>query len=449
LLSLASLPAWPQVWATLEHRDGEGTNFRKERSSDWRKKPYTIPTCRVALPRCPTARGAPGGPRSPSAIVDAEPSLKGHVLVADDEEGLREVYSQALLDAGLEVELASDTRAALQALDAASFDIVVSDIHMPGLDGIDFLKAIHDRDPDLPVILVTGQPSLDTAIRAMEHGAVQYLVKPVKMDVLVKAVERGLTLRRIAGVKREASQYLGQIASAQDEHAALEASLDRVIDSIWMAFQPIVRAHDGGLFGYEALLRSGEPSLPHPGAVFDAAEKLGQVPRVGRAVRECVARSLDLAGVPVFVNLHPLDLADERLLGPEDPLASRAENVVLEITERASLDGITDFRTRILNLRDLGYRIAVDDLGAGYAGLNTFAALEPDIVKLDMSLIRNCDREPVKLKLIQSMATLCGELGMQVVAEGIETESERAAASAAGCGLLQGYLIGRPGKLPS
>jgi EAL domain-containing protein (putative c-di-GMP-specific phosphodiesterase class I) len=375
--------------------------------------------------------------------------LKGHVLVADDEEGLREIYSEALLEAGHDVELASDTRAALRALDAGSFDVVVSDIVMPGLDGIDFLKAIHDRDPDLPVILVTGQPSLDSAIRAMEHGAVQYLVKPVKMETLVKAVERGLTLRRIAGVKREASQYLGQPPPGSHEQEVLAASLDRVLDSIWMAFQPIVSARDGALFGYEALLRSGEPSLPHPGAVFDAAEKLGQVPRVGRAVRECVARSLDEAGVPVFVNLHPLDLADERLLGLEDPLASRAENVVLEITERASLEGIPDFRTRILRLRDLGYRIAVDDLGAGYAGLTTFAALEPDIVKLDMSLIRNCDTEPVKLKLIRSMAALCGDLGMQVVAEGIETENERAAAIAAGCGLLQGYLIGRPGKLRS
>jgi EAL domain-containing protein (putative c-di-GMP-specific phosphodiesterase class I)/CheY-like chemotaxis protein len=369
--------------------------------------------------------------------------------VADDEQGLREIYAEALLEAGHEVELASDTRSALRALEAGAFDIVVSDIVMPGLDGIDFLKAIHDRDPDLPVILVTGQPSLDTAIRAMEYGAVQYLVKPVKMDTLVKAVERGLTLRRIAGVKREASQYLGQVTPAQGEHAALQASLDRVIGSIWMAFQPIVRARDRGLFGYEALLRSEEPSLPHPGAVFDAAEKLGQVPLVGRAVRQCVARSLDAAGVPIFVNLHPLDLADERLFGPEDPLASRAEKVVLEITERASLEGIADFRTRILNLRDLGYRVAVDDLGAGYAGLTTFAVLEPDIVKLDMSLIRNCDREPVKLKLIQSMAALCGELGMQVVAEGIETENECAAAIAAGCDLLQGYLIGRPGKLPS
>jgi EAL domain-containing protein (putative c-di-GMP-specific phosphodiesterase class I) len=150
----------------------------------------------------------------------------------------------------------------------------------------------------------------------------------------------------------------------------------------------------------------------------------------------------------VFVNIHPLDLADDMLLGLDDPLAARAGDVVLEITERASLEGIPDFRTRILNLRDVGYRIAVDDLGAGYAGLTTFAALEPDIVKLDMTLVRNCAAEPVKRKLIGSMSALCRDLGMQVVAEGIETAAERSTVVDLGCELLQGYLIGRPARLP-
>jgi EAL domain-containing protein (putative c-di-GMP-specific phosphodiesterase class I)/ActR/RegA family two-component response regulator len=374
--------------------------------------------------------------------------LKGRVLVADDEEDLRELYAQALLDAGYEVEMAPDAKSALAQIGKPRFDLVLSDIVMPGLDGISFLKAIHDQDPDLPVILVTGQPTLESAIRAMEFGAVQYLVKPVALDQLVKAVERGLGLRKMARLRREASNYLGLTGRSVDDGAALDLSLTRALSSIWMAYQPIVRASDGQVYGYEALLRSKEPSLPHPGAVFDAAEKLGRVSEVGRAVRRSVASSFDQLKCPVFVNIHPLDLADEVLLGLDDPLAARAGDVVLEITERASLEGIPDFRTRILNLRDVGYRIAVDDLGAGYAGLNTFAALEPDVVKLDMTLVRNADTEPVKRKLIGSMATLCRDLGMQVVAEGIETEAERDTVVALGCEFLQGYLIGRPGPLP-
>jgi EAL domain-containing protein (putative c-di-GMP-specific phosphodiesterase class I)/CheY-like chemotaxis protein len=374
--------------------------------------------------------------------------LKGRVLVADDEEDLRELYAQALIDAGHEVEVAPDTTRALATVSKAAIDVVVSDIVMPGLDGIAFLKAIHDQDPDLPVILVTGQPTLESVMRAMEYGAVQYLVKPVALGDLVKAVERGLGLRRMATLRREASSYLGLSGPSVDDGASLDLSLTRTLSSIWMAYQPIVRAADGKVYGYEALLRSNEPTLPHPGAVFDAAEKLGRVSEVGRAVRRAVAASFDQLTCPVFVNIHPLDLADEVLLGHDDPLAWRAGDVVLEITERASLEGIPDFRTRILNLRDLGYRIAVDDLGAGYAGLNTFAALEPDVVKLDMTLVRNADKEPVKRKLIGSMAALCRDLGILVVAEGIETEAERDTIVDLGCDFLQGYLLGRPGLLP-
>jgi EAL domain-containing protein (putative c-di-GMP-specific phosphodiesterase class I) len=119
---------------------------------------------------------------------------------------------------------------------------------------------------------------------------------------------------------------------------------------------------------------------------------------------------------------------------------------VLEITERASLERISDVRGRIRKLRDLGYRIAVDDLGAGYAGLSSFSQLEPDIAKLDMSLVRGIDSSPRKASIVRSMISVCkGELGTQVVCEGVETEKERDALAGLGAELLQGYLFGKPG----
>jgi EAL domain-containing protein (putative c-di-GMP-specific phosphodiesterase class I) len=88
----------------------------------------------------------------------------------------------------------------------------------------------------------------------------------------------------------------------------------------------------------------------------------------------------------------------------------------------------------------------VDDLGAGYAGLTSFAALEPDVVKLDMALVRGVDREPIKHRLVGSMTRLCRDLGILVVAEGVETSAEKEALQELGCDLLQGYLFGRPGR---
>ena len=86
----------------------------------------------------------------------------------------------------------------------------------------------------------------------------------------------------------------------------------------------------------------------------------------------------------------------------------------------------------------------MDDLGAGYAGLSSFAALEPDVVKLDISLVRDVDREPVKRKLVGSLAALCRDLRVTVLAEGVETAGERDVLVELGCEWLQGYLFGRP-----
>jgi EAL domain-containing protein (putative c-di-GMP-specific phosphodiesterase class I) len=118
---------------------------------------------------------------------------------------------------------------------------------------------------------------------------------------------------------------------------------------------------------------------------------------------------------------------------------------VLEVTERATLDDVPDVRERVARLRALGFRIAIDDLGAGYAGLSSFASLEPDVVKLDMSLVRHAHQHDTKRKLIQSITTLCRDMHMQVVAEGVETSDERDVLIECGCDLLQGYLFAKPG----
>jgi EAL domain-containing protein (putative c-di-GMP-specific phosphodiesterase class I) len=202
------------------------------------------------------------------------------------------------------------------------------------------------------------------------------------------------------------------------------------------------------VYGYEALMRSSEPALPHPGAILDAAERLGALSTLGRKVRDEAARPI--AAEPergaLFVNLHTLDLRDEALYSTTAPLSAIAGRVVLEITERASLAEIPDAHERVARLRALGYRIAIDDLGAGYAGLTSFTHLEPEIVKLDMSLIRGIAEETTKQRLVRSMTSLCKDLGMLVVAEGIETKAERDTVVSLGCDLLQGYLFARPGK---
>ncbi|NVB83937.1 MAG: EAL domain-containing protein [Kofleriaceae bacterium] len=227
----------------------------------------------------------------------------------------------------------------------------------------------------------------------------------------------------------------------------LEERLARCMATLTMHFQPIVHAATRKRFGYEALMRTTDKALPHPGAILDAAERLEKIPTVGRAVRAQTAKVFSEAPVErgvVFINLHLLDLLDKQLTSAFAPLTKISSRVVLEITERTSLQGQADVRYRVAELRELGFKIAIDDLGGGHARMGTFSPFDTDFVKLDMSLVRDIDRQPMKQRLVKSVTELCREHGTQVIGEGVETEAEAQTLVELGCDLLQGYLIAKP-----
>jgi EAL domain-containing protein (putative c-di-GMP-specific phosphodiesterase class I) len=368
------------------------------------------------------------------------------VLVVDDETSLLRAYSQILRAAGHTVLTADDGAEARELVRSRGFDVVISDINMPNMDGIALLKAVREFDLDVPVVLVTGTPSVDTAAHAVRHGAFRYLMKPVDAGELRQVVTEAGSMHRLARVKREMLVVAGATDKQLGDRASLEVGFERALGKLWMAFQPIVRWADRSIYAYEALLRSNDPELPNPGALFDAAERLGRVHDLGRAVRSHVAQCLEAApsGVSIFVNLHTHELTDESMYAADAPLTPSARRVVLEITERATLDGVSSVPLRVARLRELGYRIAIDDLGAGYAGLNSFAQLVPEVVKIDMSLIRGVHRDPVRQRLIGAVVEASRSLKMLTVAEGVETADERDTLASLGADLLQGYLFARP-----
>jgi EAL domain-containing protein (putative c-di-GMP-specific phosphodiesterase class I) len=375
-------------------------------------------------------------------------AARGKVLLVEDDEQVRRSLARSLVATGYEVVTAENGQRALSLLGDSTFDVIVSDIAMPELDGIQLLRAIRERDTDVPVVLVTGVPDVATAIQAVKLGALVYLPKPIDLDEIKRLIARAVRLRRIARLKQEALVLVSEGGLGMSDRLGLEASFDRMLESLWIAYQPIIRTSDGSLFGYEALLRSNEKSLPHAGAILDAAERLDRIHELGRAIRARAIEPMPSAPAQalLFVNLHSRDLMDQMLFSRDAPLSTIAERVVLEITERASLDDVDDARSKVARLRKMGFRIAVDDLGAGYAGLTSFAMLEPELVKLDMTLVRDIDQSPTKKKLVRSVAGLCKELGMMVVGEGVETPAERDVLVECGCDLLQGYLFAKPEK---
>ncbi|HEX2879888.1 MAG TPA: EAL domain-containing protein [Polyangiaceae bacterium] len=376
------------------------------------------------------------------------PQHETSVLLVDDEAALRRVLLRTFASTGLVATGVGSAEEALAVLATGkTFDTIVTDLQLPGIQGIEFLRRVRERDLDVPIIILTGNPSFESAVAAVQYGGFRYLQKPFDLDELVRTVREACAMHRLATLKRSALELCEAEGWLIGDRAGLEAHFDQALDAIWIAYQPIVKWPDQIVFGYEALVRSAHPALNNPALLFDAAERLGRVADLGRRIRRAVAESMQTAPADavIFANLHALDLTDDDLFDASTAFSAHAENVVLEITERCSLHRIMDVRARIGRLRQLGFRIAVDDLGAGYAGLSSFSQLEPDIAKLDMSLVRGIDTSPRKASLVRTMIAVCRqELDTLVVCEGVETTAERDVLEGLGGDLLQGYLFARP-----
>jgi EAL domain-containing protein (putative c-di-GMP-specific phosphodiesterase class I) len=369
----------------------------------------------------------------------------GRVLVVDDEPAMRAMCRAVLAREGWEVEIATNGREGVDAVRSShgNLDCVVCDVNMPELDGHAFLSEVGELDEDLPVLLMTADPRLDGAVRAMEAGAISYLSKPFSPDHLASVVARAARRHGLARMRRRAAAF----AESTPDHALVESQFERALERCWMAYQPVVDARTGKIRAFEALLRTDETAMQRPDVFIGVAERLDRVPELGRVVRRLIAADLQQAPADarIFVNLHPLELADEQLFGNSNPLRPHAERIVIELTERVALDSLVDTPRRVAMLRKLGFAIAIDDLGAGYASIGSLAAIEPEIVKLDMGLVRGIHTNARQHRIVVATATLCRELGSEVVAEGVETAEERGALDQH-VDLLQGYLFARPGR---
>jgi EAL domain-containing protein (putative c-di-GMP-specific phosphodiesterase class I) len=370
--------------------------------------------------------------------------MRGRVLVVDDELALLRAFGRLLERAGFRVTLCSSAPSAIERVSRGSLDAIVSDIRMPDMDGLQFLRAVREHDLDLPVILVTGEPSLQTATRALEFGAFQYLIKPVARSDLERSVVRAILAGSMARAKRQNLQMIGAHSMMLGDRAGLEAAFSRALASLSTAYQPIVRTTDRSTVGYEVFLRTEEPLLSQPSVMVLAAERLEQVDALGYMVRE---RSIvPPANLMLFLNVHASELMSGAFVDYSAPLARFADKLVLEVSERVALPQLQGLIGAVARLRGAGLRIALDDVGAGYAGLNALAVLSPEFVKLDISLIRGLDTNSTKYRIVGAMAMLSKDLGITTVAEGVETEAERDALVELGVDLLQGYRFARPGR---
>lgn len=322
------------------------------------------------------------------------------ILLVDDDVVFQRATERILVHHGYSVVSCTSTEQALAQLQDRHFDVVLTDLHMPGTGGLGLLRAIREHGPRVPVLLMTGQPAVETAVDAVEHRARRYLVKPVPEEQLIAAIEA---------------------ARGESLYPSPAAPLDSLLEPLTV--RPIVSLN-GSLLANEL-----GSVWPQPADYF------------AQATRYILLRSD--ATRPYFVKLREKDLAGM----PNESLRRLARRAVLDVSVLARSNP-AEGKAYVARLRQLGFRVCLGQLGAGYGRLSAIAALEPDFVKLDTALVSGVHRSAAKQKVVTSVLRLALEMGQHVIADGVADEDERAALAELGCELFQGPLFGSPKKVP-
>lgn len=214
------------------------------------------------------------------------------------------------------------------------------------------------------------------------------------------------------------------------------------------AYQPIVDLNDGSVFAHEALVRGPQGE--------GAASVLAQVNehnryRFDQACRVKALKGASLLGIRerVSINFLPNAIYRPELCIRTTLAAARAhdfpvERIIFEVTEGERVEDGPWFAEILREYKRCGFMTAIDDFGAGFAGLKLLADFQPDLIKIDMDLVRHVDRDAPRQAIIRHLVRLCEEMGIQVIAEGIETPGERDYLLDCGVHLMQGFLFARP-----
>ena len=234
----------------------------------------------------------------------------------------------------------------------------------------------------------------------------------------------------------------------------LEKQLCNIIENarIKTVFQPVVSLRDGSILGYEALSRGpADTPLQNPDALFGIARQCGKLWDLEQL---CRTRALETAfqqdsNVKLFLNVDPHIIHDEKFKQgfTKEYLRSyniNSEDIIFEITEKNAVEDVEGFKKAIDNYKGQSYKIAIDDAGAGYSGLNMISDIHPHYIKLDMNLVRSIDGDSFKKSLVKCFCEFCRTSNVFLIAEGIETVDELYTLIDIGVHYGQGYFLQRP-----
>ncbi|MCB1055607.1 MAG: GGDEF domain-containing protein [Acidobacteria bacterium] len=302
----------------------------------------------------------------------------------------------------------------------------------------------------------------DLRDRVIDHLSAKLRVQFDNESPRPLSVQSGSTLLRadpMVRFERVVYRALDDLRSVcrrqrEKQHTERLRELRRIVTAadITVRFQPIVDLRDGAVHGFEAL-SCGPPGgvFENPEMLFAFAEETDHIVELERICRfESIRRAGQLGGgQKLFINSSARGFADPELFCRS--LVEQAErcglepsDIVIEITERVAITAWQEFRRSVAALRLIGFQIAIDDMGAGYSSLQSVAEVQPDYLKVDLSLIRDLHKSAIKRSLLDGLVGIARTIGAKVIAEGVEQEEEYQALRGMNIAFAQGFYFARP-----
>jgi EAL domain-containing protein (putative c-di-GMP-specific phosphodiesterase class I)/CheY-like chemotaxis protein len=380
-------------------------------------------------------------------------------MLAEDDDLVRAALAELVGSVeGFElVGEASDAGAAIELAAMTSPDVVLLDVNMPGGGGKRAAEGIRKLAPNAKMIALTAADDRSTVLAMLQSGVTGYIVKGGPIEEIVDAIRsaaegRGsLSPAVTAGVIDELAGELAARYRATQERSVRERRIRHALTDrrvLTMVFQPIVSLRDRTIVGAEALARFSSGPGRSPGGWFTEAWEVGLGEELELLAIRTAVDVLDQIPQHMYltVNVSPQTLQKRPFLALVTEIDG--SRIVAEVTEHAPIADYKRLADAVTRLREEGVRLAIDDAGAGFASLRHILKLDPDLIKLDLTLIRDIHRDRSKRALAAGLISFAHESNATIIAEGIERAAEANTLIELGVEEGQGYYLGRPGPLP-
>ncbi len=369
------------------------------------------------------------------------------ILIADDSRAIRSYLRELLESLDLrDIGEAQNGGEAMEAMASRPAQILFCDLNMPGMDGVELLRELARRSERLSVVLISsmeGRLRFGVSRMASELGldVLGVLGKPFNPEDLIEA------LSRYQPDSQDPDPNIARF-SQDDLSEALKAR------RIEMHYQPQVRIADNRVLGFEALVRVSDKqgNLVSPSEFIEMSESTGQIHRLSHLILEASLRQLGMwnrmgYNFNVSINLSAATLSKLDLPEHVEAIARNRgvspRQVTIELTE-SQLDTGAELYDVMSRFRMKGFGLSIDDFGTGDSGLSRLRSMPFTELKIDQQFVTDCTRDDDLRSIVNNSIQLGHELGMVVVAEGVQQAEEWELLRNIGCDIGQGYLLSRP-----